>query len=102
MTEFFDDLEQRDPAERERQLMAALPGLVEHARTNTGAFAEILKDIDPKAITSRAALAKLPVTRKHELLERQQARRAEDPFGGFSAIGRAPQMRRVYASPGPI
>ena len=43
---------------------------------------------------SRAALAKLPVTRKHELQERQQAARASDPFGGFSILVRArPAMR---------
>jgi phenylacetate-CoA ligase len=49
------------------------------------------------------------VTRKHQLLERQQAARAAggDPFGGFSAVGwtglRAPRgARRVFQSPGPI
>jgi phenylacetate-CoA ligase len=102
MDKHFDALETRPADEREAAHMAALPRLVAHARKNTGAFADILKDVDPKAITSRAALAQLPVTRKTELLARQQARRAEDPFGGFSAIRRAPQMRRVYASPGPI
>ncbi len=38
----------------------------------------------PPSITSRAALAQLPVTRKYELLERQQAQRATKPFGGFA------------------
>jgi len=47
------------------------------------------------------------VTRKYELLERQQAQRAQDPFGGFSTIGwkgllRSSGARRVYQSPGPI
>jgi phenylacetate-CoA ligase len=41
------------------------------------------------------------------LLERQQAQRATDPFGGFSTIGwkglvRSSGARRVYQSPGPI
>jgi phenylacetate-CoA ligase len=98
----FDELETRAAQEREAAQMAALPRLLAHAHKNTGAFAEILKEVDPKAIDSRAALAKLPVTRKNELLARQQARRAQDPFGGFSAIRRGPQMRRAYASPGPI
>jgi phenylacetate-CoA ligase len=102
MSDFFDPLETRDPAQRESQLMAALPGQVAHAQRNTGAFAELLRDVDAAAITSREALAKLPVIRKHELLERQKARRASDPFGGFSALVRGPTMRRMYASPGPI
>ena len=39
--------------------------------------------VDAAAITSRAALARLPVTRKSELLARQQAARAAggDVFG---------------------
>jgi len=102
MDKYFDALETRPAGEREAAHMAALPRLVAHARKNTAAFAEILKDVDPKAITSRAALATLPVTRKPELLARQQASRPGDPFGGFSVIRRAPQVRRVYSSPGPI
>lgn len=102
MSEYFDALETREPAQREAQLMAALRKQVAHAQKNTGAFAELLADVDAASVTSRAALAKLPVTRKHELLQRQQARRASDPFGGFSALVRGPKMRRIYASPGPI
>ena len=44
---------------------------------------------------------RLPVTRKHELLERQRARRASDPFGGFSALVRGPEMPRVLLIAGP-
>jgi phenylacetate-CoA ligase len=102
MTNYFDTLETREPAEREAQLMAALPKQVAHAQKNTGAFAELLKDVDASRVASREALARLPVIRKHELLERQQAKRASDPFGGFSALVRGPKMRRAYASPGPI
>ena len=111
MTDFYDALETRDAAQREVALMAALPGAVAQAQRGTAALAEVLKGVDASAITSRAALAALPVTRKHELLERQQASRADtsnrDPFGGFSAIGwrglRAAQgARRVFQSPGTI
>ncbi len=106
MNEFHDALETRDPAEREAALCAALPAQVAAAQ-RTPAFAGILRGIDPAAIASRAALAQLPVTRKHELLERQKAQRAQDPFGGFSAIGWrslgfARTARRVFQSPGPI
>lgn len=102
MTSFYDTLETRAPADREAALLAALPAQIAHARSQSAAFAEILAGVDPAAITSRAALARLPVTRKHELLERQQALRAQTPFGGFAAIGFGAQMPRVFSSPGPI
>ena len=88
MSEFFDALETRDPAQREAQLMAALPRQVAHAQRHAGAFAQILAGVDAAAVTSREALARLPVTRKHELLERQKANRHADPFGGFSTLVR--------------
>jgi phenylacetate-CoA ligase len=102
MTKFFDALETRSAAQREAQLLVALPAQVAYAQHSTGAFAQILAGVDAARVSSRAALARLPVTRKHELLERQQAQRASDPFGGFSALVRGPAMPRVYASPGPI
>ncbi|MGE0332624.1 MAG: phenylacetate--CoA ligase family protein [Ramlibacter sp.] len=102
MSEFFDGLEARDPAEREAALMAALPRQVAHAQAHSAAMGEILAGVDAAGVTSRAALARLPVTRKHELFERQKAQRAQDPFGGFAAVVRGSQMPRVFASPGPI
>ena len=115
MSMFYDTLETRPPAEREAALMAALPAQVAHARQNTPAFAALLADIDPATVTSRDALARLPVTRKHELYERQQAARtangaagdggdasASDAFGGFAAVGFGAAMPRVFCSPGPI
>ena len=105
MTTFFDLLETREPAQREAALMAALPAQVAHAKQASAALAQILASVDPAAVTSRQALAQLPVTRKHELLERQQASRAVaggDVFGGFSTLGYGAQMPRLFASPGPI
>jgi len=106
MNEFYDELETREPALREGELMAALPGLIVTAQ-RTRAYAGILAGTEPVAVATRSALAALPVTRKYELLERQQRERSTDPFGGFSAIGwRALGMtrpaRRVFQSPGPI
>ena len=98
----MDALETRSPAEREAALLAALPAQIAHARAASAAFTEILADIDPATITSRAALATLPVTRKHELLERQESQRAHSVFGGFSTIGFGAAMPRVFSSPGPI
>ena len=105
MSFFFDTLETRQPAQREAALMAALPKQVAHAKQASAALAQILAAVDPAAVTSRQALALLPVTRKHELLERQQASRAVaggDVFGGFSTLGYGAQMPRLFASPGPI
>jgi phenylacetate-CoA ligase len=107
MTHFYDALETRSADEREAALMAALPAQVGHARSATGVYAELLRDVDAAAIADRSALAQLPVLRKTELLERQKALRASDPFGGFSAIGWAglpvkSGARRVFQSPGPI
>ena len=105
MTTFFDALETRELAQREAALMAALPAQVAHAKQASAALAQILASVDPAAVTSRHALAQLPVTRKHELLERQQASRAVaggDVFGGFSTLGYGAQMPRLFASPGPI
>ncbi|ART47055.1 phenylacetate--CoA ligase family protein [Acidovorax carolinensis] len=102
MSKFYDALETRDPAEREAALLAALSTQVAHARAHSAAYAAILADVDPAGITSRAALARLPVTRKHELQERQQAGRGNDVFGGFATIGFGAAMPRVFSSPGPI
>lgn len=102
MTDHYDALESRSPQEREQALMAALPQQIAHAQQASPAFAEILAGIDPAAITSRAALAQLPVTRKSQLLERQIAQRADNPFGGFSALAFGAQMPRVFSSPGGI
>jgi len=102
MTKFYDALETRSPQEREAALMAALPGQVAHAQQRAPAFAQILAGVDAAAVTTRAALARLPVTRKHELLERQSAEREQHLFGGFATQGFGAAMPRVFASPGPI
>jgi phenylacetate-CoA ligase len=104
MNTHMDALETRDPAAREAALMAALPGQIAHAQKNAPAFAEILNDIHAADITSRAALAKLPVIRKYELLEKQKAARAAggNVFGGFSAVSYGSKMPRVFSSPGPL
>jgi len=104
MSDFFDPLETRDPATREAALMAALPRQVAHAQAASPALGELLAGVDARAVTSRAALARLPVVRKSELLARQQASRAagRDAFGGFAAIRYGTAMPRLYASPGPI
>jgi phenylacetate-coenzyme A ligase PaaK-like adenylate-forming protein len=98
MQEHYDSLETRDPGERERSLMAALPGHIAHAKRGAPGWARILGDVDPAAVTDRAALSRLPVTRKSDLVALQKAER---PFGGLNAAPVA-QIGRVFVSPGPI
>jgi len=104
MNSTYDALETRSPDAREAALMAALPAQVAYAQRQAPAFARILEGVDTTRVVDRAALAKLPVTRKSELQALQQAARAEggSVFGGFSALGFGAAMPRVFASPGPI
>ena len=102
MTEYFDALESRAPAQREAALMAALPAQVGHAQKAAPAFAALLAGIDAAAVTSRAALARLPVIRKQDLARLQKSGLPGDAFGGFSTLLRGPKMPRMFASPGPI
>jgi len=98
VSSYFDTLETRAPDVRERQQMAALPTLLAHARDTAPTWHERLAGIDIGRIASRDALARLPVVRKSDLVERQAACR---PFGGFTGDWRR-RMSRIYASPGPI
>ena len=104
MPSVFDALETRAPAEREAALLAALPAQVAHAQAHSAAFTQILHGVDASRVTSRAELARLPVTRKYELQALQQAARDKggNVFGGFSTLAYGAAMPRVYASPGPI
>jgi phenylacetate-CoA ligase len=95
--EHYDSLETRDPDDREREFSSRLPDLIAVALRAPG-WAAQLAGIDPHAVTSRAALAKLPVLRKSELVTRQKE---VPPFGGFNVTAPA-QLRRLLMSPGPI
>jgi phenylacetate-CoA ligase len=98
MPEHYDKHETRDPEERERSLMAELPGQVAYVQRNARGWERILAGVDPAAVTSRAALAKLPVTRKSDLVALQKAQR---PFGGLNATP-VSQLGKIFVSPGPI
>ncbi|MGE0876544.1 MAG: phenylacetate--CoA ligase family protein [Burkholderiales bacterium] len=94
----YDELERRGAAEREAALMAALPGQVAHAKANAPGFARILAGVESAKVTSREALAALPVTRKSDLADLQKAL---PPLGGLNATPLA-KLARVFVSPGPI
>ena len=98
MGEHYDAREARPAAERERELLERLPAQVAHAKARSGYYAALLAQVDPAAITSREALAALPLTRKSQLNEVQRARL---PFGGLNATP-ASGLARILMSPGPI
>jgi phenylacetate-CoA ligase len=97
MTDHYDALETRDPAKREAELFSRLPGVLRQAMV-APAYAERLKGIDPAGITSRTALARLPVLGKSDL---PALHKAAPPFGGFVS-GLPSSFGRLFTSPGPI
>jgi phenylacetate-CoA ligase len=112
MQAYFDARETRSAEERERELFGRLPGVLAAARREAGAIDRQLSGLDVGGLTSREALARVPVLRKSELLQLQHAARItqsdgtapaerERIFGGFSTVGWG-AARRVFASPGPI
>lgn len=97
MTAHYDARETREQAAREADLFSRLPEVLRAAMA-APAYAERLKGCDPAAVTSRAALAGLPVLRKSEL---PALHKASVPFGGFVA-GPPGSFARLFTSPGPI
>jgi len=97
MSDHYDQLETRDPELRAREQMTALAELIARALAAPG-WARQLAGIDPAEITSRAALATLPLLRKSDLVALQKA---SPPFGGFN-VTPPNRMRRLLMSPGPI
>ena len=98
MTEYYDGLETRDPAKRQAALIKAVAEQVGQALKNAPAWGEILAGVSPEDLTSPQAIAALPLTRKSELAERQQAL---PPFGGLAACAEG-ELKYVFSSPGPI
>ena len=94
----FDQLETRDPEAREQSLFALLPDLVRRAMDKAPGWAEHLHGVDPASVSSRDALAQLPILRKASLKDLQGAR---PPFGGL-ATSETGSLGRIFMSPGPI
>ena len=93
MSPLYDALEARDPREREADLLSRLPLQIAHARANAPFYRKAFASVDPQAITSRRALAALPVTRKYDLMALQGAER---PFGGLNATPPSALARSVW------
>jgi phenylacetate-CoA ligase len=106
--EHYDALETRSPDEREAALARALPAQIALAMARAPAIAARLGGVDPSRVTSRSALAALPVLRKSDVLAGQNAPDAIDTFGGFATVGwgasrpSTERALRVFVSPGPI
>jgi phenylacetate-CoA ligase len=97
LSDHYDALEAREPAEREADLFGRLPGILAVALT-APAYRERFVGIDPASIVDRAALARLPVLRKADL---PALHKAAPPFGGFVPEPLA-AFGRLFTSPGPI
>ena len=74
MTDYFDSLETRSRDQRDVDQLAALQQQVTHAKAKTLGYGRLLAEVDPGSLTSLAALARLPVTRKSDLLSLQSRR----------------------------
>jgi phenylacetate-CoA ligase len=98
MPDHYDQLEVRDAGQRELAQFNLLPGLVRHAAAGAPGWQRHLDGVDAGAVTSRAALAKLPVLKKSDLKELQGR---EPPFGGL-ATSATRALSRMFMSPGPI
>ena len=98
MTQHFDDLETRPAEAREGALLARLPALIAHAIGQAPGWARQLPGVDARGITSRKALATLPVLRKGQLKALQQA---DPPFGGLTTVATG-KLGHLFMSPGPI
>ncbi len=98
MSDYYDELETRDHAARERDLFARLPQFLTEAVKVAPAWAQRLSGVDLAGIASREALAGIPVLRKAELMEAQAA---NPPFGGFVDDSQL-DGARYFMSPGPV
>lgn len=94
----FDQLETRDPEQRELAQFNLLPDLIRRAMADAPGWTEHLKGVDPNVANSREGLATLPVLRKSGLHVLQAKR---PPFGGYATAPPA-EASRIFMSPGPI
>src|SRR5262245_16932628 len=97
MPEYYDALEIRDAVVREREQFARLSVTIARAMSAPG-WLKHLAGVDPKSVTSHAALAKLPVLHKSVMSALQKQ---NPPFGGLNVTAPG-KVRHLLMSPGPI
>ena len=98
MADHYDQLETRDPAQRELAQFNLLPDLLRLAIANAPGWAEHLAGVDAASVTSRKAFAKVPVLKKSGLKDLQTKR---PPYAGLATAAPG-ALARVFMSPGPI
>jgi phenylacetate-CoA ligase len=96
-SEFYDELETQDPDERELMLFESLARHLAATRKEAPYYQDLLKDIAPGDIKTRADLAALPVTRKSDLSDLQKK---TPPLAGMTNTAPA-NFLRLFQSPGP-
>ncbi len=96
-SEYYDELEVRDPDEREFLLFEALGRHLRTTKEDSPYFGGHFKDIGPEDVKSRADLPKLPITRKSNLSKIQ---RKNPPFADMTNMAPA-SFLRLFQSPGP-
>lgn len=94
---FYDELEVRDPAQREEMLFNGLVMQLKEAQKDAPYFSTLIGSIDASLIKDRAALATIPITRKSDLVNLQAK---GNPLGGLTTVS-AGQLKRIFQSPGP-
>ncbi|MEM7753264.1 MAG: phenylacetate--CoA ligase family protein [Pseudomonadota bacterium] len=97
MQSAYDPLENRSPEARGRALARELPNQIAAAQVLPG-YADSLGAVDARGVTDPAALVRVPVLRKSDLMARQSEAL---PFGGLTVLD-AGGFDRVFQSPGPI
>ena len=98
MPTYYDALETRDPQLRQTELIHAVANQVTHAKNNSAYYKKLFAGINAADITSPNTIAKLPITRKSELINLQKI---TPPFAGINTY-RKDKLKYIFASPGPI
>ncbi|WP_298441366.1 AMP-binding protein [uncultured Ferrimonas sp.] len=97
MSEFYDSAEQQNSSDREQNLLARLPAFLAYISEHSSHYREQLDEFDLTAVADRTALAALPVLRKSDLTQLQQAK---PPLAGI--VPNMSTVSRLFQSPGPI
>ena len=97
---FFDELETMTPEDRQKYQNIKLKETIEFAYLHSRSARNLLDFVGmaPSDFNTPEDLEKLPITRKTDLIEMQKV---YPPFGGLLTIP-APEIERVFISPGPI
>lgn len=98
MNDFYDDLETKNPAEREHELFQRLPVFLADISSRISGWQARLAGIDTAALSDRASFSQLPVMRKPDLMALQ----SENPPFGNLADPELLKGSRIFMSPGPV